>query len=91
MSETRAIQVTFVIDENLCLVDEASKRGGMNNAIAVPLKFAAESRRGFVIASPSRLLVGGGVSGEIGWSGTHAAADRRLGVVTELWPRREKD
>ena len=45
----RAKQVAFVIDEYLGLVFEPAERGGMNDAVAVALKFAAPARRGFAI------------------------------------------
>ena len=41
MRQTRAKQVTFVIDENLRLVFEATKCRGVNDAVAVSLKLAA--------------------------------------------------
>ncbi len=42
-----AVQIAFVIDEHLGLVDQAPKGVRMNDAIAVALVFAAELRRGF--------------------------------------------
>lgn len=40
MRQPRPIKVAFVIDENLGLIHEATKRGGMNDSIAVALKLA---------------------------------------------------
>ena len=42
--EPRAVQIALVIDEHLRLVDQAAKGGGMDDAIAVALIFAAKSR-----------------------------------------------
>ena len=41
--QPRAVQVAFVIDEHLRLVDQTAERGGMNDAVAVALKFAAQT------------------------------------------------
>ena len=37
----RAIQVAFVVDEHLRLVDQAAESAGMHDAIAIALVFAA--------------------------------------------------
>ena len=42
VGEAGAVQVAFVIDEHLGLVDQAPEGVGMDDAIAVALEFAAE-------------------------------------------------
>ena len=39
--ESRAVQISFMIDEDLGLVDEPSKRIGVNDAVTITLKLAA--------------------------------------------------
>jgi len=51
VGQSCAVQVAFVIDENLGLVYEAPKRCGVNDAIAVTLVFAAKGRPGLVEAT----------------------------------------
>ena len=45
MCEARAKHVAFVINEDLCLVFQAPKRGTVNDAVAIALKLAAPARR----------------------------------------------
>ena len=45
MRQPSAIQIAFVIDEYLGLVDQATKGSGMNDAIAIALELAAQMRR----------------------------------------------
>jgi hypothetical protein len=52
-----AIQVTLMIHEYLCFVDEPAKRVRMDDAIAIALKFAAKSGFGFRVATTARLFV----------------------------------
>ena len=42
MSETRSIMVTFMINEDLCLVLETAKRRGVNDAVSISLENRAE-------------------------------------------------
>ena len=47
MCQPRAEQVAFMVDEDLGLVFEPAKGGGMNDAVAITLEFAAMGRRRF--------------------------------------------
>jgi hypothetical protein len=49
MREARPVEVALVVHENLRLVDEAAKRGGVNDTIAVSLKLAAQRGRRFPV------------------------------------------
>jgi hypothetical protein len=62
--QRRAVQVAFVIDEDLGLVDQAAKGVGMDDAIAVALKLAAEFRLRLRKAPAARLLLVSGVRRE---------------------------
>jgi hypothetical protein len=42
--QTRTEKITLMIDEDLRLVFETTKRGGMNDTVAVALKLAAQRR-----------------------------------------------
>src|SRR5690349_16295519 len=55
MREPCAKQIALVIHEDLGLVLEPSESGRMNDAVAIPLKFCARARRGFVMAPAARL------------------------------------
>jgi hypothetical protein len=58
MRQTRAIQIAFVIDENLGLVDQATKGSGMNDPISITLKFTAHGRRRLRVAATARGRIG---------------------------------
>jgi hypothetical protein len=45
VGDARAIKVAFVIDEDLCLVDQPSEGIRMDDPIAIPLEFAAKAWR----------------------------------------------
>ena len=54
MRQPGAKQIAFVVQEHLGLVDQASKGGGVNHPIAVPLKRIACGRIGFSKPPPAR-------------------------------------
>ena len=54
MSDARAIQIAFVIDEDLRLVDQPAEGGGMHDAIAVALELAAKPRWCLGMAAAAR-------------------------------------
>ena len=56
MREAGAKEVAFVVDEDLCLVNQAPESGGMNNPIPIPLKIAAGWRVGLQIKSTQRFF-----------------------------------
>ena len=41
MSKACSVEVTFVIDEHLCLVFQAPERAGVDHAVSVALELAA--------------------------------------------------
>ena len=47
MRQAGAKQIAFVVQKNLCFVDQAAKRGGMHDAVAVALKQIARRCFGF--------------------------------------------
>ena len=49
MRQARAVEVAFVVHEDLRLVDQPTESTAMNNAIAVTLIFSAEPRRRFAV------------------------------------------
>ena len=55
VSQSRAIQVAFVIDEDLRLVHEAPERGRVNDAVPVPLIFTAVCGRRLLDAPAAAL------------------------------------
>jgi hypothetical protein len=59
--ETRAVEIPFMIDENLGLVDQPPKRIRMNDAIAISLEFAAKSRGRFGKPTSARVLIVSGI------------------------------
>ncbi len=65
MSQTRAIEVAFVIDEDLGLIHEATKRGGMNDSIAVALKLATIGGRRLGMTAASGVGRADGIRGEV--------------------------
>jgi hypothetical protein len=65
MSEACAVEIAFVIDEDLGLLDPSAKRGGMNNSVAVALKFAAIRWGLLRVAAAFRVGRGDGVRGEV--------------------------
>jgi hypothetical protein len=64
MRQPCSVQIAFVIDENLGLVDQPAESGRMHDAIAVPLIFRTISRLGFRVTAPTRVLVESGIGGE---------------------------
>ena len=53
--EPRAEQITLVVQEHLCFVDQPPECGGVHDAVAVALESVARGRRGFSKAPPSAL------------------------------------
>ena len=49
MGQARPIEITFMIDENLGLVNEAPESCGMYDAVAIPLVFTTIRRFAFRI------------------------------------------
>jgi hypothetical protein len=47
MRQARSVQVTFVVDEDLGLVDKSAKRGGMDDAVTIALILTAIAGRWF--------------------------------------------
>jgi hypothetical protein len=68
MRQPGSVQVAFVVDEDLGLVDQSAKRRGMNDSIAVALVFRPVCGRGFRVAAAARVL---GMRG-IGREAVHA-------------------
>ena len=64
MRDAGAVQVAFVIHEDLGLVDEAAKRIRMDDAIAIALKLAAKTRRRLGESPAATLFVDRGVRRE---------------------------
>ena len=64
MGETGAKQVAFVVHEHLGLVFQAPEGGRVDDAVPVPLEFAAVGRAGFVVASAQGTAVTGRVAGK---------------------------
>jgi hypothetical protein len=44
VSEAGPVQIPFMIDEDLCLVDQSPESGRVNHPIAIPLELAAPDR-----------------------------------------------
>ena len=65
MSEPCAVEITFVIDEDLGLIHEATKCSGMNDAIAVALKLTTIGRRILHVTAASGVGWGDGIRGEV--------------------------
>ena len=61
MGQSGSVQVAFMIDENLGLVHEPPKPGGMNDAIAIALKFISIRCQRFLIATPAAGFHGSGI------------------------------
>jgi hypothetical protein len=51
MSETGAKQIAFVIEEDLCFVNQSTKCRGVNDAVSIALEIIARGRRNFGITS----------------------------------------
>ena len=59
MRQARSVEVTLVIDEDLCFVDKPAKCGGMDDAVAIALILATiGGGRFFVAPAPTLRLVG---------------------------------
>jgi hypothetical protein len=56
MGQPSSVEIAFVVDEDLGLVDQSTKRGGMHDAIAIALKFGSILRGRLRIAAPSGIL-----------------------------------
>ncbi len=50
-------QVTFVVEENLCLVNQAPERRAVNNAVAITLERVAQPIVSLDVASPAAVLL----------------------------------
>ena len=68
MREARAVQVAFVVDEDLGLVDEPTKRRRMHDAVAVALEFGAVTRWRFGHAPAPRRRIALSVRREPGFA-----------------------
>src|ERR1700683_1185885 len=64
MRHARAIQIPFVVDEYLRLVDQPPERVGMDNPIAVALELTAKLRLGFRVTPAARLRIIRSIRGE---------------------------
>jgi len=71
--EPGSIQVAFVIDEHLGLVDQAAEGGGMHDAVAVALVFRTICRLRFSIAPAARMLIVGRIGRQRGQSKNSAS------------------
>ena len=63
--EPRPVEIAFVVDEHLGLVDEAAERRGVNDAVAIALELRAQRRRRLGMAAAARVGRRGGVRGEL--------------------------
>src|SRR5690348_7564490 len=63
--QTRAEQITLVIDENLRFIFKAAKRGRMDDAIAIALKGRPSGRGVFSNAAPARIRLGDRIGRQI--------------------------
>src|ERR1700722_1979579 len=68
MREAGAIQIAFVIDDHLGLVDQPAKGRRMNDSVAVALVFRAIGGRSLGVATAARLALPRRIRGE----GAHA-------------------
>jgi hypothetical protein len=64
MGDPGTIEVPFVIDEDLGLVNEAPKGVRVDDPVAIALEFAAKIRFWLRVAPPARALVMGGIRRE---------------------------
>src|SRR5580692_4924196 len=64
MRQPGPIQVALVVDEHLGLVDQPAERGGMDDAIAVPLIFRTVGGLRLRVAAAARMLLEGGIGGQ---------------------------
>ena len=74
VSQTRSVEITFVIDEDLGLVDEAAKCRGVDDAVAIALELAAISRGIFRVAAAPGIGRAYGVRSEVSSHPAHAAS-----------------
>lgn len=56
MGESRAKEISFVVKKDLRFVHQPSKRGGMDDAIAIPLVVASRRRRRFCMTPTPRFI-----------------------------------
>ena len=61
MGQAGSIQITFVVDEHLGLVDQPPKCGGVHDAIAIALIFGSILGGRLWVAAPPRMLGMGGI------------------------------
>src|SRR3569833_1204959 len=75
MGNAGAVEVAFVVNKYLCLVDQAAEGVGVDDAIAIPLELGAEGRPGFRVAAAARCRIVSSVRGE-----NVGVGDRRIGI-----------
>ena len=85
MRETRAEKVPLVVHEDLRLVFEPAKCCGMNNAIAVTLKFSACAGRRFGIPATTRLRRVRCVGGEVSFERSPCRRRGQTGSLSAVW------
>ncbi len=84
VSEAGAEEIAFVIDEDLRLVFQAAKRGGMDDPIPVALVFAARGRRWLRMHPPLGVRLADGIGGRF----NHGSTPRWLRVYPAFRLRR---
>jgi hypothetical protein len=55
--QSRSVEVAFVVDEDLRLINQSTKSVGVHDAIAVALKFTSHFRRGLWIEPTARARI----------------------------------
>ena len=61
MREPVPIVIPFMVDENLCLVFEAAERGGVNDAVAIPLERGAIRMLFLAVCAAATITAGHGI------------------------------
>ena len=79
MGQPRSVQIALVVDEDLGLVDQPAKCGGMNDAIAVALIFRAVFGLGLGMAAAAGMFRMSGIGREA-LMGTRSFAPRSFGA-----------
>ncbi len=89
MREARAVEIAFVIDEDLRLVDEPAERRRMHDAVAVALVFGAMTRRwlGKATATRCRRTLCVDREDRVVVAARHVAAALPAHAATSKWPR----
>src|SRR5882757_5437897 len=89
MGNASAVQIALVIHKHLGLVDQAAKGVGVDDSIAIALKFGAEGGFGLRVTAAARQLGVGGIGGQtirpmgtrLGDRGTNIGR-RSLGILS---------